>query len=94
MTLTVTLDLSPEVEAELRDSIAHHDTERVRQLLTNALIPTIEALLQPSAVPAHNDEWDALADQLIDTFAVAAPTDAPILSGYAISRAGIYQEHP
>jgi antitoxin ParD1/3/4 len=95
MTLTVTLDLSPEVEAELRDSIAHHDTERIRQLLTNALTPTVEALLQqPRGSVPDDTEWDMLADQLVDLVARTLPADAPVLSEYAASRAGIYEEHP
>lgn len=95
MTLTVTLDLSPEVEAELRDSIAHQDAERVRQLLTSALTPTIEALLQQPHVsmPHDDEEWDMLAAQLIDLFARTLPADVPVLSEYATSRAGIYEEH-
>ncbi len=95
MTLTVTIDLSPETEAELRKSIAHRDTERIRQVLAEALTPTVEALLQPAAAPPQSDEaWDTLADELINMFTSAAPADAPILSDYAVSRAGIYEEHP
>jgi antitoxin ParD1/3/4 len=95
MTLTVTIDLSPETEAELRKSIAHRDTERVRQVLAEALTPTVEALLQqPAALLQNDEEWDALADELINRFASAAPADAPLLSDYAVSRAGIYEEHP
>lgn len=95
MTLTVTLTLSPEVEAELRKSIARHDTERIRQMLTDAVTPTVEALLREPAESAYDDqEWDVLAEQLIETFHAAVPSDAPILSQYATSRAGIYEEHP
>jgi adenosyl cobinamide kinase/adenosyl cobinamide phosphate guanylyltransferase len=95
MTLTVTLSLSPEEEAELRDSIAHQDTERVREVLTNVLTPMIEALLkQPHAPMQHEAQWDTLADQLIDMFTTALPADTPVLSPYATSRAGIYEEHP
>jgi antitoxin ParD1/3/4 len=94
MTLTVTLDLPPEVEAELRKSIADHDTERVRQMLADVLTPTVEALLQDASMPADHSEWDVIADQLVDTVAVATPTSLPILSEYALSRAGIYEEYP
>ncbi len=95
MTLTVTINLPPEVEAELRQSIAHHDTERVRQMLTDALAPTVEALLNEGPTLFSDDhEWDALADQLVDTVTTALPKSLPILSDYATSRAGIYEEHP
>ncbi|HEY0603438.1 MAG TPA: hypothetical protein VGD58_11025 [Herpetosiphonaceae bacterium] len=95
MTLTVTLDLPPDVEAELRKSIARQDTERIRQVLLDALAPTIETLLQEFEAPVADDtEWEALADQLIDSVATAAPDDLPVLSDYATSRVGIYEEHP
>jgi hypothetical protein len=95
MTITVTLDLSPEAEAKLRESIAQHDSERVRQVLSDALTPTVEALLQQAAGPEpSDDEWEQLADYLSDTFTAATPADVPSLSAYATSRAGIYEEHP
>lgn len=94
MTLTVTLNLSPEAEAELRESIAHHDTERIRQMLTDALTPTVEALLrEPNASTHDREDWDELAEQLIETFSAATPANLPVLSDYATSRAGIYEEH-
>ncbi len=95
MTLTVTLNLPPDVEAELRKSIAHRDTERVRQMLTDALIPTVEALLQEVPAPSYDmNEWDVLVDQLAATVAPATVNNLPILSDYTTSRAGIYEEHP
>ena len=39
-------------------------------------------------------ERNALADQLADEFLTFAGTPAPALSEYAVSRAGIYEEHP
>jgi hypothetical protein len=95
MTITVTLDLSPEAEAELRESIVQHDRERVRQVLTHALTPTVEALLQQAVgTEPSDDEWEQLADQLIDTFTAALPADVSALSDDATSRAGIYADHP
>lgn len=95
MTLSVTIDLSAETEAELRRSIEHGDSERVRQVLAAALMPTVEALLQQPGTPTQSDEqWDDLADELVQTFASAAPVDAPGLSDCAVSRASIYENHP
>lgn len=94
MTLTVTLSLAPDVEAELRDSIAHKDTERIRQMLTDALTPTIEALLHEPATLSDDEEWEGLVEQLLDTVATADPASLPVLSEYATTRAGIYEEHP
>ena len=95
MTLTVTIDLSPKTEAELRESIAARDTNRARHVLAEALMPTVEALLEQPRTPAESDEkWEALADELVEMFASAAPADAPILSDYAVSRASMYEDHP
>ncbi len=92
--LTVILNLPPDVEAELRRSIAYRDTERVRQVLVDALIPTVEALLQQPSEPVYDDEWEVLADQLVEVFSAAAPSEVSVLSDYATSRVGIYEEHP
>jgi antitoxin ParD1/3/4 len=93
MTLTITLDLSPEEEEALRRSIRRRDIENIRQLLVDALEPAIEDLLQDSA-PVSMKEWDVLADELIEYVAAHRPDDAPPLSDYAISREGIYEDHP
>lgn len=95
MTLSVTLNLSAEAEAELRAGVAAGDAERVRQVLARALAPTVEALLQrsPELDPADM-EWEAVADDLVDTFAQLVSAEVPELSDYAVSRAGIYADHP
>jgi len=94
MTLTITLELSPEVEVKLREGIARHDTESVRRLLTDAVAPTVEALF--AEVPEHlsDDEFETLAEQVADELAAYVGSNAPILSDYAVSRAGIYEDHP
>ena len=95
MPLIVTLDLTPDLEAELRSSVTQGDTARVRQLLTDALTPTVEALLQAPLSPAENEpDWEYLVEQLLATVANAAPQGLPPLSEYATSRAGIYEERP
>ncbi|MFN8493330.1 MAG: hypothetical protein U0350_37375 [Caldilineaceae bacterium] len=38
--------------------------------------------------------FDGLAEQLMNAFSKMIGRPAPILSDYAISRAGIYEEHP
>jgi hypothetical protein len=69
MTLTVTLELSPEMEAKLREGLGRGDAEKVRQLLMDALGPTVEALLQQTIDYVGNDEFEAIADQLADELA-------------------------
>lgn len=95
MTLTVTLDLSPEAEAQLQAGIDEHNAERVGQVLLDALRPTVERLLQETTSPLTTVvEWDDALDQLVNMFAARVSPDTPILSDYAVSRAGIYEDHP
>jgi antitoxin ParD1/3/4 len=93
MTLTITLELSPEEEQQLRRSIRQRDTENVRQLLLDALEPAIEDLLQERE-PMSMEEWDALVDELTQIVSAGLPPGTPPLSDYAVSREGIYGDHP
>lgn len=91
---TITLTLSPEIEARLRESIALHDSASIRQLLADAFAPTVETLLRQTSESPHTDEFESIADELANDFADSAGSDAIELSGYTISRAGIYEDHP
>jgi len=92
--MIITLELSPEAEAQLRAGIARHDVESVRQVLAEALAPTVELLLQQTPDQLSDDEFEAAANQLADELAACVGPDAPVLSDYAVSRAGIYEDHP
>ena len=93
--IRITLNLSPEVEAKCRERIASGDAIALQQLLAEAYAPTVEALLQPSPNPIEQeDEFEAIANQLADELTDSLGPDVPTLSDYAVSRAGIYQEHP
>lgn len=95
MTLTVTLELSPIEEQQLRKSIANHDSEVIRRLLLNALEPTVAHLLQRSTVIIEDEErWEALTQQLHKIVEEALPPNFQGLSDYAVSREGIYADHP
>lgn len=94
MTVTITLELSPEMEAKLREGIARHDTEGIRQLLAEALVPTIYTLLRQEPEQLSDDDFEALADQLADKLAACMEANTPVLSDYAVSRSGIYEDHP
>ncbi len=74
MTLPVTLNLSPEAEAKLRESLARKDGESARQVLAEAVAPTVENLLSHPVVEAwepkspdelNGAESEAPADQLV-----------------------------
>ena len=92
--IRITLELSCETEAKLRESLARHDAAQTRQLLAEAFASTVEAMLQQTSEPSNDDQFELIADQLAAEFAACVGSDAPLLSDYAVSRAGIYQDHP
>jgi len=96
MTLTVTLELSPLQEKQLRTGIAIHDEEGVRQLLVDALEPTIVDLFKEKegVEEKDSDEWHELSALLVEELATSLPNDFQGLSDYAVSREGIYADHP
>ncbi|NES20362.1 MAG: hypothetical protein F6K41_15875 [Symploca sp. SIO3E6] len=95
---TLTLKLSPEIEEKLRSSLARGDAEAIRQLLAEAFTPTVAVLLQQASSCEKDieldDEFEAIADRLANDFAASVSKDAPVLSDYALSRAGIYEDCP
>ncbi|MBD2214861.1 hypothetical protein H6G27_34200 [Nostoc linckia FACHB-104] len=97
---TITLQLSPELEQKLRESIARRDTQSIRELLADAFAPTVEALLEQIPTQFHNqeleteDELAASIDKLLDEFELYIGSKLPTLSDYAVSREGIYEDHP
>jgi hypothetical protein len=44
--------------------------------------------------PSGDEEFERLADELADYFEKNLPPDAKPLSDYAMSREGIYEDHP
>ena len=92
--MTITLELTPDVEEKLRESAARRDGEAIRSLLAELLTPTVESLLQQTPANLDDASFEAMADQLADQLAVMQGPDAPPLSDYAVSREGIYGEHP
>lgn len=94
MRLTVMLDIPPEREAEFRRGIEANDAKRVRDVLSDALAPTVSALLQSKERFNSHDEWEDVAAKLVETVSAASSTELPILSEYATSRAGIYEDEP
>lgn len=87
--MTITLKLSTEQERRLEEGAARHDAEVVRQVLLQAVDATVPELLERPAQQLGPDEFRALLDSLAADFAAA-----PGLSDEAVSRAGIYGDHP
>jgi len=92
--MKITLELPPDVEAQLRESAARYDVDAVRRLLVEAFTPTVDALLRDLPHALTDTEFEAVADQLADELTVCRGPNTPVLSDHAVSRAGIYEDHP
>ncbi|MEN6494468.1 MAG: hypothetical protein ABFD16_09255 [Thermoguttaceae bacterium] len=92
--MALTIEVPLEVEVQIRASAARGDAEAVQRLLLQAATPTIEALLREEAAPLSDEEFEALADELAAGIAANRGPDAAPLSDYALSREGIYEDHP
>ena len=92
--MTITLEVSPEQETQLRQRVAHRDAEAVRQLLMEAVEPTVAVLLRETTAEVADEEFEALADELAAEWAAAADPEALPLPDEALTRAGIYRDHP
>jgi len=87
--MTITLKLTPEQENRLRAGAAQQDAQTVREILHQAVDSTVEGLLRRSLHPSKDHTLPALLDKVASEF-----RDAPALSDEAVSRAGIYADHP
>ncbi len=88
--MTLTLDLSPEVESQLRQIIAQRDSAAAKRLLADALAPAVETLFSRPVGPPSSTQFKATLDRLV----TEAGEDLPPLSDQAVSREGIYGDHP
>ncbi len=92
--MTITVELPDGIEAQLRESLARQDVERARRLLAEAVAPTVEALLRHAPAELTETDFEAVASQLADQMAAYRGPKAPVLSDEAVSREGIYADHP
>lgn len=89
----VTLILPPEKESELRTSVAHDDRKRAKEILVEAIEPTLDAMLAEQSKDAKDFET-ILAELDRITFEAFGPEGPPQLPDEAFTRAGIYRDHP
>jgi hypothetical protein len=87
--MTVTLKLSSEQEHRLRVGAAQQDAQTVREILLQAVEPTVEGLLSNSVRRPKVSKLPALLDKIATEL-----RNAPALSDEAVSRDGIYADHP
>ena len=92
--MTITLELSAEQERRLREGAASADAAAMRRVLLQAIDSTIEKLLRLSAKAPSVSDFEALADRLAEEFAATAGEDHRSLPEHAMTREGIYGDHP
>jgi len=93
--MTITVQIPHAIEMKLHEKVSCGDTNAVRHLLLDALIPTIlEAWINKNTQSKlSNDEFEVLTDQLADEFIAYVRQNFPLLSNYAVSRDGIYEDY-
>ena len=92
--MTITVQISPDIEMQIRKKASHGDIDTARHLLLEALCPTVEALINNNTPKKlSDDEFEVLADQLADEFMAYVGPNCPPLSDYAVSREGLYEDH-
>lgn len=94
MTRMITLELTPEMEERLQKGVADQDPEVVRQVLHDAVEPAVKTLLSKTQPDMTTEEFEKLLDEMAQIAAEALPPDWQGLSDYAVSREGIYEDHP
>ncbi len=87
--MTITLELSTDQERRLEEGTTHRNAKVVRQVLLQAVDVAVSKLLDEPASQLGSAEFEALLDTLAADFA-----SSPALSDEAVSRAGIYGDHP
>jgi hypothetical protein len=92
--MTITLDIPHDTEVQIHEYAARGDANAVHRLLADALDAAVESLIRSHMLskPSH-DDFELLADQLADTFMAYITPDSPPLSGDAVSRQGLYEDH-
>ncbi len=94
MPFTVTFELPEEQEAKLRAAIRLRDPQSVREVLQDVLQSIAQELLAAPERRLSDVDFRSISRQLIEQFSGSIPAGTPELSDYAVSREGIYQDHP
>jgi len=93
--MTMTVYIPEKIEMQMREHALHHHMDAVRNLLWEAVKPTIEMFIKsPMPSKLSDNEFENLADQLADEFTTYINPNSVPLSDYAVSREGIYADHP
>ena len=92
--MVLAIELTPEQEERFRKGVAQHDKSQIRDALALAVNDYVESMMPAPSASISRDEWEQALDELDEFLASVLPKDAPVLSDYAISREGIYGDHP
>jgi len=92
----MTLSLKPETYRAILEKLKSDRYSTADEVVQTALqlLEERDLLLDQQPTSTSIEEFDAKVKQLTDTFTACVKPDVPLLSDHAVSRAGIYQEHP
>jgi hypothetical protein len=93
ITMTITLHIPKDLEGPLRDCLVRGDAAAAQRMLAEAFAPTVAAMLNAAAPPLSDAEFERLVNEL-DALCEADGSKDIVLSDEAISREGIYGDHP
>ncbi|MBI4670947.1 MAG: hypothetical protein HY741_04660 [Chloroflexi bacterium] len=92
--MVLSIELTPELEERFREGVALHDKSQVRDVLALAVDYYVESMMFTPPSPITEDDWDQVLDELDAFLDSILSDDIPVLSDYALSREGIYGDHP
>jgi hypothetical protein len=92
--MRISIEIPPPLETKLRDALARGDDRTAEEILVAAVRPTVQSLLGAPQHDLTDEEFESLADEFADELEGFLGPDAPLLSDEAVSRAGIYGDHP
>ena len=91
--MTITLEVPPHLEGPLRERMARDGDAEVQHLLEAAFACALQAMLVETPPPLSDADFEALADQLTEEWEADGGAGV-VLSDEAVSREGIYGDHP
>jgi antitoxin ParD1/3/4 len=92
--MRISIEIPPRLETKLRDALARGDNREAETILVDAVRPTLQTLLSAPQHDLTDEEFEALADEFADEFEAILGPNAPPLPDEALTREGIYGDHP
>ncbi len=92
--MRLTLELTPKLEERFREGVAQQDVSQVKDVLGLAIEDFVQSLMLTPPPPLTEREWDQIADEIVALVEAGREDPTQPLTDYAISREGIYGDHP